>query len=104
SLGDRVNAIVIGGMAGVIDGRDELRFAGDGRLNEIWVYETGVRINVYKSHFSAEVECGVGSRGEGQRGRDDLIAGLETGGKVSGVDSGRAGVDGDGVFCAGVVR
>ena len=98
---DRLQGVVVAGLAGVVDGHHGLRARRDAGLDLAGIDEQGIGIDVDEDRRRAQERGAVGAGGKGHRGHDHLVARADAQGIHGGVQRGGAGAHGHGVGRAG---
>ena len=93
-VGDRDAARHLGRVAVEVDRHDALGLVGDGGLDRGRVEAEVVRLDVGEHRRGTGQRDGVGGRGEGERGHDDLVARPDPEASRPRCSAGGAGVDG----------
>ena len=102
-LGNVMDSVHVGGLAGEMDDHDGLGVGGDGRFDAARVQVAGFGLHIGKDRSRAAVQGAVGARGETERRCDDLVAWACADGRYGGMQRGRARCNRHRVLCPDVI-
>ena len=103
-VGNFIDAVEVADLPAVVHGDDRLCFRRDLFFDLIRVDAAGFVVDVGENGCRAAVDDGACRGGERHRRGDDFVAGADAGRKQRNVERRGAGVHGDGVLCADVLR